>query len=907
MSSPQLIQNPLIPSTSSGSVDTTTRTNSFQIDLRGFRSSTASLSLTGLSGDANLEVFRGSGDTKTSLRMSRNQGKLSESIILPQEALAPDIYTVEVTLGEGSPNVDYKLNVAVNADADLSNIWWRSPSTAQAAVWQMNGTKIAGASIYDQIGAEWQVAGVADLNADGEDDVLWRNTSNGYVGYWLIKAGQLLSGDISFSSPIPLDWQISAVKDFSGDGQADIVWHNAQQGLIAVWALSGGKYQSGSMYAVGAGWKVSGTGDFDGDTRTDIVFQNSNSGDVVIWQMNGTAIDRPSDPFRTGTAWQPQFFGDINGDGQDDVVLRNRVSGTAAVWLMQGTRIATPVITEAISSEWQIAALGNFDGATAESTGNKDLLWYNSRTGDMSAWLFNAAGTGYVDRQLVSFKGQKYSKGANWSIAGVGDFNRDGKEDILYRNNVQGDVEVLLMNGTEIGAKDGVSGVGANWRVQGIMKREVRVDEPFEISGRTLTGGFAADTAFDMGVLDGRATYTDKVEPGFADYFKFNVSTRSNVSLAIAEQGVALELFQLLANGTLGNAIAISNEMLLNNGGYAVKVSATGNAVSTYRLNVFGQPQVTDVAGAGFTLTNSALELKASETNQTNSMAAKFKVKNNSSIAVSNLKVGFRISRDGQIDASTSSSNPDALLQVDSGTGLSTTFTLATPLAAGATSDWIDVTLRLPNTNERFWFVDGDYTIGLVVDPNNELTEDNEINNSNVALNTDKATLAISGTETVELIGTNMQVSGTFAPDQVLTVSFTLQNFGNRSYPSTLPIQFYLSSDTTLDTQADIPLRLRDAGTNDDFILNRAFIDPVGGIAIDRKNTPGAIKTVRLELQLPKTFPPSWVPGQTIYLTSLIASDDSLEVNPANNSINPETVDTADDTIRKNYVKFTLS
>ena len=41
-------------------------------------------------------------------------------------------------------------------------------------------------SILSAVTSEWQLAGVADFNADGTDDIAWSNTESGLTGYWQI-------------------------------------------------------------------------------------------------------------------------------------------------------------------------------------------------------------------------------------------------------------------------------------------------------------------------------------------------------------------------------------------------------------------------------------------------------------------------------------------------------------------------------------------------------------------------------------------------------------------------------------------------------------------------------------------------------------------------------------------------
>src|SRR5205807_8813261 len=76
--------------------------------------------------------------------------------------------------------------------------------------------------------------------------------------------------------------------------------------------------------------------------------------------------------------------------------------------------------------------------------GRSDILWRNASTGENYLYPMNGttilAAEGYL-RQVAD---------PNWKIAGVGDFDGDGKADILWRNSARGQNYLYLMNGTTI-------------------------------------------------------------------------------------------------------------------------------------------------------------------------------------------------------------------------------------------------------------------------------------------------------------------------------------------------------------------------------------------------------------------------------------------------------------------------
>jgi len=56
---------------------------------------------------------------------------------------------------------------------------------------------------------------------------------------------------------------------------------------------------------------------------------------------------------------------------------------------------------------------------------------------------------------------------ANWHIIETGDFNGDGKSDILWRDFNSGAVAIWLLNGLQVLQSGNAGSVPLNWQIQG--------------------------------------------------------------------------------------------------------------------------------------------------------------------------------------------------------------------------------------------------------------------------------------------------------------------------------------------------------------------------------------------------------------------------------------------------------
>jgi hypothetical protein len=88
---------------------------------------------------------------------------------------------------------------------------------------------------------------------------------------------------------------------------------------------------------------------------------------------------------------------------------------------MNGTSAIGVGAVATVAPEWSIAGSGDFNG-----DGKADLVWRHS-SGMVHVWFMN--GTSAIGVGAVA------TVAPEWSIAGSGDFNGDRKADILWRHS----------------------------------------------------------------------------------------------------------------------------------------------------------------------------------------------------------------------------------------------------------------------------------------------------------------------------------------------------------------------------------------------------------------------------------------------------------------------------------------
>jgi Ca2+-binding RTX toxin-like protein len=269
-----------------------------------------------------------------------------------------------------------------------------------------------------------------DFNGDGRSDVLWRH-EDGRLSDWLGSAsgGYTPNSDNALFG-VDTSWQVVGTGDFNGDTRDDIMWRSSD-GRITNWlgTASGGFSDNvaNAYNAVSLDWQAAGIGDFNGDHRDDILWRNSD-GRITDWLSTTTGGYAPnSGAFYTSvdTSWQVVAVGDFNGDGNDDILWRSS-DGRITNWLGTASGGFTDNVATAynsVSLDWQLAGVGDFNGDHRD-----DILWRNA-DGRLTNWLSSANG-GYAPNSGAFYA----SLSTDWQVASIGDFNGDHRDDILFRN-----------------------------------------------------------------------------------------------------------------------------------------------------------------------------------------------------------------------------------------------------------------------------------------------------------------------------------------------------------------------------------------------------------------------------------------------------------------------------------------
>lgn len=237
--------------------------------------------------------------------------------------------------------------------------------------------------ILGQVGAGWSVAGTANLNLDGSDDVIFKSVAGYHL--WMSVNNGFIRDDSGLSG-ITSNYSYVGAGDLNGDGRADLVFWDSEAKRIAV--AYGGNTADPRSFSVSTNtfglydWTSVEIADTDGDGRASI----------LVEYRHASSVWRTSLSERLGIA----NLADLNA------------------------RFSVATATQSWPSEWLGTA--DFDG-----DGVFTPIWWD--VSNIAGYRGDVSGLGMMDPDLYSF-------------LGIGDYDSDGKNDIAWRSRATGEFVV---------------------------------------------------------------------------------------------------------------------------------------------------------------------------------------------------------------------------------------------------------------------------------------------------------------------------------------------------------------------------------------------------------------------------------------------------------------------------------
>jgi hypothetical protein len=512
-----------------------------------------SLRAADFNGDGKLDIATAnSTGNNVSILLGNGSGGMSAPTTFP---VAAGSNPRSIRFGDFDQDGDMDLVTANNAAAGIS-------------VLLNNGSGSFGAATFYATATSPLELTVGDLNNDGKPDIAV--TNSGASNCSVLLGNGSGSFGAATNLPVNNSVRAVNIADLNLDGRLDLVMRSAQAvpGLQNVAVLLNTcsavpcsniafAEAMGSPYSQGTGSTTdpifTAVGDFNRDGKPDVAVANFGTNNVMILLGNGTGSFTPAagSPFAAGPVPQALAVGDYNQDGIQDLAAASGVF-PGQVNILLGNGSGGFALT--VGSPIQIGVVGAYTIATADfnADGKLDLATANS-SGDSSTILLGNGMGGFTEAA-----GSPFAVGANPRGITVSDFNLDGKPDLATANSNSDNVTILLNNGSA----SFTQAAGSPLSTGGIRPAIINSGD-FNLDGKAdlVVGN---QTSHDMTILlgDGMAGFTPAAGSPIAGTFAprsvivsdFTVDGKPDILVALS---VSTQMAALKGNGNGGFAFSL--------------------------------------------------------------------------------------------------------------------------------------------------------------------------------------------------------------------------------------------------------------------------------------------------------------------------------------------------------------
>jgi Fibronectin type III domain len=190
-----------------------------------------------------------------------------------------------------------------------------------------------------------RVLGAGDFDGDGDGDVL-------------VASGDAVRARLTAASAAPTVNELgtasqavlAGIADFDANGSEDIAWRSSTGGLV-LWLMDRGSLAASVEVALPEVLDPIGTGDFDGNGNTEIALRSSDGTVFVVHPLVAQPQLEATDLAADASLWAPGGDADLDADGSDELVLVT--AGAIRIASLPGDQM----LSLGSGSPWRLAAL----------------------------------------------------------------------------------------------------------------------------------------------------------------------------------------------------------------------------------------------------------------------------------------------------------------------------------------------------------------------------------------------------------------------------------------------------------------------------------------------------------------------------------------------------------------------